>query len=243
MSPPSSPCHRPPRESDQGIPTDPWVPRLGARSSRSRGERTRVHPVRHSRYWPVPTTQGTDRRARALNRRRPRSSTPVVPFSTRNARRGVWPRWDRRQRPRRPPGFFWLLNRAAHVCCSNVVIDPLAVRGDRWFRSRLLLSREGDYFGVPLVNSPAGRWWAGSSPGASPAVPSPGAGSPRGGVGLYYGVLAFGVGMTIWIGEFALAERESCSTRCPFWYSGPGWRVSGPAPSRPPLLTRGYRSR
>ena len=89
----------------------------------------------------------------------------------------------------------------------DVVIDPLAVRGDRWFLGHVFYyPGDGDYFGVPLVNF-AGWAVVGWVIGAGFALLSRGAtrGSPREGVGLYYGVLAFGIGMTIWIGEFALA--------------------------------------
>jgi uncharacterized membrane protein len=89
----------------------------------------------------------------------------------------------------------------------DVVIDPLAVRGDRWFLGRVFYyPGGGDYFGVPLVNF-AGWALVGWVIAGGFALLSRrrAPGSRGGGVGLYYGVLAFGVGMTIWIGEFALA--------------------------------------
>lgn len=89
----------------------------------------------------------------------------------------------------------------------DVVIDPLAVRGDRWFLGRIFYyPGGGDYFGVPLANF-AGWALVGWVIAAGYATLSRRGdrGSARAGVGLYYGVLAFGLGMTLWIGEFALA--------------------------------------
>ena len=87
----------------------------------------------------------------------------------------------------------------------DVVVDPLAVRGERWFLGDLFYYAEpGIYFGVPLSNFAGwllvgwavvgGYLWIardGSRPG----------GSPRGGIGLYYGVLLTNLVITGWIGE------------------------------------------
>ena len=92
----------------------------------------------------------------------------------------------------------------------DVVIDPLAVRGDRWFLGRIFYYPEGGaYFGVPLTNflgwwivgavSVGGWLWIGSQ-----APPGRGR-QPWPGVGLYYGVLAFNLAVTVWIGEWRLA--------------------------------------
>jgi putative membrane protein len=88
----------------------------------------------------------------------------------------------------------------------DVVIDPLAVRGDRWFLGRIFYYPAGGvYFGVPLSNF-AG-WllvgWAivGGYVRAESRAPR---GSPMAGVGLYVGVLAFNLALTAWIGEWAL---------------------------------------
>lgn len=89
----------------------------------------------------------------------------------------------------------------------DVVIDPLAVRGDRWLLGRVFYYPDGGvYFGVPLSNF---LGWAivgalgvggylagaGASPGRRPAP----------GVALYYGVLGFNLVMTAWIGEWVLS--------------------------------------
>lgn len=92
----------------------------------------------------------------------------------------------------------------------DVVIDPLAVRGDRWFLGRIFYYPEGGvYFGVPLSNF-AG-WivvgWtiiAGYTLATARSARPPG--SPRPGVGLYYGVLVFNLVVTLWIEEWVLAS-------------------------------------
>jgi uncharacterized membrane protein len=110
----------------------------------------------------------------------------------------------------------------------DVVIDPLAVRGDRWFLGHLFFYPEpGVYFGVPLSNF-AGWVIVGTigvgfylalihrraSAGGAPAPRRPAArttasnasgGRAWPGVALYYGVLGFNLAMTILIGEWRLA--------------------------------------
>jgi len=90
----------------------------------------------------------------------------------------------------------------------DVVIDPLAVRGDSWFLGHIFYYPEpGAYFGVPLSNFAgwflvgwaivSGYLWAvGGRPRAL--------GSPLGGIGLYYGVAVFNLGITWSIGEMTL---------------------------------------
>ena len=91
----------------------------------------------------------------------------------------------------------------------DVVIDPLAVRGGRWFLGYIFYYPEGGvYFGVPLTNF-AGWWivgalgvggclWIWSDPNARWG------GRAWPGVALYYGVLAFNLAVTGWIGEWTL---------------------------------------
>jgi uncharacterized membrane protein len=92
----------------------------------------------------------------------------------------------------------------------DVVVDPLAVRGERWFLGRIFYYPAGGaYFGVPLSNF-AG-WvlvgWAivggyvllGGLVGRRSAGRAPG-----GGIMLYYGVLLFNLAITAWIGEWGL---------------------------------------
>ena len=97
----------------------------------------------------------------------------------------------------------------------DVVIDPLAVRGDRWFLGKIFGYRyPGVYFGVPISNF-AG-WgvvgavtiflyqradqWLGASEGKNPSFPR---GDVRDflGPGLYLCVLLFNLSVTFWIGE------------------------------------------
>jgi putative membrane protein len=88
----------------------------------------------------------------------------------------------------------------------DVVIDPLAVRGERWFLGRIFsYPAGGAYFGVPLSNF-AGWVLVGwvIVGGYACAGPAP-RGSPAGGAALYYGVLAFNLALTLWIGEPGLA--------------------------------------
>ncbi|PYM19303.1 MAG: carotenoid biosynthesis protein [Candidatus Rokuibacteriota bacterium] len=85
----------------------------------------------------------------------------------------------------------------------DVVIDPLAVRGDRWFLGRIFYYPDGGvYFGVPLSNF-AGWLVVGivGLGGYVVFVKSAGGRQPRYGVALYYGVLAFNLAVTAWIGE------------------------------------------
>jgi putative membrane protein len=117
----------------------------------------------------------------------------------------------------------------ALMMALDIVIDPLAVRGDRWFLGNLFYYPEpGVYFGVPLSNfagwvivgtvgvglylifvherasageAPAPRW-----PAARTTVHGRASGHRAWpGVALYYGVLGFNLAMTIVIGEWWLA--------------------------------------
>ncbi|MBI2152777.1 MAG: carotenoid biosynthesis protein [Candidatus Rokubacteria bacterium] len=89
----------------------------------------------------------------------------------------------------------------------DVVIDPLAVRGDRWFLGQIFYYPDGGiYFGVPLSNFVG---WAVVGcvivGGASAFLAlTDGARRPGLGAALYYGVLAFNLALTWWIGESLL---------------------------------------
>ena len=92
----------------------------------------------------------------------------------------------------------------------DVVIDPLAVRGHRWFLGDIFYyPRGGVYFGVPLSNF-AG-WllvgWVivgGYVAATRPRAQESSGGAPGAGVALYYGVLLFNLVVTLWIGEWRL---------------------------------------
>jgi uncharacterized membrane protein len=90
----------------------------------------------------------------------------------------------------------------------DVVLDPLAVRGERWFLGRIFYYPDGGaYFGVPLSNF-VGWLVVGLAGIGLFTLLAGGAGGrdPRGGIALYYGVLAFNLAMTAWIGEWLLAS-------------------------------------
>jgi putative membrane protein len=96
----------------------------------------------------------------------------------------------------------------------DMVIDPVALRGDRWFLGKIYYYPDpGIHFGVPIANYigwavvglislaiyfPLDR--------RLPALTVPQLATPRLllGIGLYYGVLAFNLGVTFWIGETSL---------------------------------------
>ena len=93
----------------------------------------------------------------------------------------------------------------------DMVIDPVALRGDRWFLGKIYdYPDPGFHFGVPFANYVG---WAVVGlislaiycplERRLPALSPPESVTPRLllGVGLYYGVLAFNLSMTFWIGE------------------------------------------
>ena len=91
----------------------------------------------------------------------------------------------------------------------DLVIDPLAVRGAQWFLGHLFDYPDGGfYFGVPASNFAGwvvcGTLMVAGALACSRCDCRP-LGSPWPGVALYYGVLAFNLGMTLWIGEIRLA--------------------------------------
>ncbi|BCA55782.1 conserved membrane protein of unknown function [Nitrospira sp. KM1] len=97
----------------------------------------------------------------------------------------------------------------------DTVIDPVALRGDRWFLGKIYYYPDpGVHFGVPIANYlgwitvgvlsllcyfPLDR--------GLPPQPSSPSMTPRLllGAGLYYGVLTFNLAVTFWIGETLLA--------------------------------------
>lgn len=89
----------------------------------------------------------------------------------------------------------------------DVVIDPLAVRGDLWFLGHVFVYPEGGlYFGVPLSNF-VGWFLVGcATVGGYICLTGDGrVGSPRVGVALYYLVLGGNLAMTLWTGELLIA--------------------------------------
>lgn len=94
----------------------------------------------------------------------------------------------------------------------DVVIDPLAVRGERWFLGHIFYYPDGGlYFGVPLSNFVGWLvvgwitvgWFV--RVGAAPGRETPDPGAPGLGIVLYYLVLAVNLTVTLWIGEALIA--------------------------------------
>jgi uncharacterized membrane protein len=97
----------------------------------------------------------------------------------------------------------------------DIIIDPIALQGERWFLGRIYYYPEpGTHFGVPIANYIG---WAvvgllslraylpldrklGQAGAASPHITLP----VLLGCGLYYGVLIFNLAVTFWIGELLL---------------------------------------
>ena len=95
----------------------------------------------------------------------------------------------------------------------DMVIDPVALRGDRWFLGKIYYYPEpGVHFGVPIANYigwavvgtlsllvyfPLDRRLSTAIPGHRPSTTA----VLLLGCGLYYGVLVFNLSVTFWIGE------------------------------------------
>jgi uncharacterized membrane protein len=107
----------------------------------------------------------------------------------------------------RAPRLRLALGTGVLMMLLDVVIDPLAVRGDRWFLGRIFYYPEGGaYFGVPLSNF--GGWVLVGTLGVGLymlVAGLPAEGRPWPGLALYYAVLAFNLVITLWIEEWVLA--------------------------------------
>jgi uncharacterized membrane protein len=111
---------------------------------------------------------------------------------------------------RRAPSVTALtLLSGALMMLLDVVIDPLAVRGDRWFLGRIFYYPQGGpYFGVPLSNFLG--WFVVGVAGVggylrlrrTPKTDALTRVWP--GIALYYAVLGFNLAMTAWIREWSL---------------------------------------
>lgn len=87
----------------------------------------------------------------------------------------------------------------------DLVIDPLAVRGARWFLGEIFFYPDGGaYFGVPLSNFAGWTLVGWIIVGGYVAVSRDGAAAAGPGIGLYYGVLLFNLLITMWIREWML---------------------------------------
>ena len=88
----------------------------------------------------------------------------------------------------------------------DVVIDPIALRGDRWFLGRIFYYVDGGaYFGVPLSNFAGWALVGTLAIGGYLVLTRDGRGTrPEPGMALYYAVLAFNLAVTAWIREWVL---------------------------------------
>ena len=107
---------------------------------------------------------------------------------------------------RRPPAPRLALVSGVLMMLLDLVIDPMAVRGDRWFLGRVFYYPHGGiYFGVPLSNF-VGWVTVGALGVGGYLFLSRGAlgGRVWPGVALYYAVLLFNLAVAGWIGEWVL---------------------------------------
>ena len=88
----------------------------------------------------------------------------------------------------------------------DVVIDPIALRGNRWFLGRIFYYVDGGaYFGVPLSNFAGWALVGTLAIGGYLVLTRDGRGTrPEPGMALYYAVLAFNLAVTAWIREWVL---------------------------------------
>jgi putative membrane protein len=88
----------------------------------------------------------------------------------------------------------------------DVVIDPIAVRGDQWFLGRIFYYPDGGvYFGVPVSNFVGWALVGTAAVGGYLVLTRDARGSRNApGIALYYAVLAFNLTVTVWIGEWVL---------------------------------------
>jgi putative membrane protein len=110
------------------------------------------------------------------------------------------------QAGRRLPAPLLALISGALMMLLDLVIDPMAVRGDRWFLGRIFYYPNGGiYFGVPLSNF-VGWVSVGAVGVGGYLVLSREALGRRvwPGVALYYAVLLFNLAVAGWIGEWVL---------------------------------------
>jgi putative membrane protein len=107
-----------------------------------------------------------------------------------------------------------ILTGAALFMMMDVIIDPVAFLGDRWFLGKIYTyQEEGEYFNIPLTNF-AGWFVVGTAilfafgrVARLLGPPPPGRGmfaQALLGPALYFGVLLFNLAVTFYIGEVAL---------------------------------------
>ena len=126
--------------------------------------------------------------------------------------------WDIRLGEIGPIKHSFKVIASASILCMlmDVIIDPVAFRGDQWFLGKIYFYREpGEYFNIPLTNFAGWLFVSATTLTCFAAFNSlldhkiplktkQIAGQALLGPGLYFGVLAFNLGVTFYIGEFLL---------------------------------------
>jgi putative membrane protein len=105
----------------------------------------------------------------------------------------------------------WIAVSALLMVAIDVVVDPLAVQGERWFLGRIFYYPEGgEYFGVPLTNFGGWLLVALAIIGSYGVLERlafkdpPPRRAPWLGPAFYWGILGFNFAITFWIGEWTL---------------------------------------
>ena len=126
--------------------------------------------------------------------------------------------WDIRLGEIGPIKHSFKVIASASILCMlmDVIIDPVAFLGDQWFLGKIYFYREpGEYFHIPLTNFAGWLFVSATTLTCFAAFNSlldhkiplktkQIAGQALLGPGLYFGVLAFNLGVTFYIGEFLL---------------------------------------
>ena len=126
--------------------------------------------------------------------------------------------WDIRLGEIGPIKHSFKVIASASILCMlmDVIIDPIAFLGDQWFLGKIYFYREpGEYFHIPLTNFAGWLFVSATTLTCFAAFNSlldhkiplktkQIAGQALLGPGLYFGVLAFNLGVTFYIGEFLL---------------------------------------
>lgn len=117
--------------------------------------------------------------------------------------------WDIRLGETKPIKPSMILTGATLFMLLDVIIDPVALHGDRWFLGKLYFYKEkGEYFNIPLTNF-AGWFLVGATILYAFAKVDNLLGGKTGcrdlpalfGPAVYFGVLAFNLAVTFYIGE------------------------------------------
>ncbi|MCA9471839.1 MAG: carotenoid biosynthesis protein [Nitrospirales bacterium] len=138
----------------------------------------------------------------------------ALTFALSTRRSGLIPRWDCNRLDRTSWAVVCLTT--LFMTFIDIVIDPVALRGDRWFLGLIYgYPDTGVYFGVPIANFLGWATVGLSSIGLYGFIDRSGwleeaipdeivSGNLLWGVALYYLVLGFNLVVTFWIGEYLI---------------------------------------